>query len=65
VHQTGPWDHAADGVGQARLQLRADLFNAFNTKNYSGLQTNVSSGSFGRLTSVSTRIMQVGARLSF
>jgi outer membrane receptor protein involved in Fe transport len=51
--------------GAYRLQIRADAFNALNTKNYSGLTTNIASGTFGRLTAVSTRTMQIGARFSF
>ena len=47
------------------LQLRADLFNSLNHTNLSGLNTNLSSGSFGQLTSATSRSMQLGAHLTF
>jgi hypothetical protein len=48
-----------------RFQLRGDFLNAFNETNLSGLQTNISSGSFGKFSSAIARTVQVGARLSF
>jgi len=48
-----------------RLRLRWDAFNALNHTNLGGLSTNVSSGSFGRLTSATPRNTQVSARLEF
>lgn len=48
-----------------KLQLRGDLFNAFNHTNLSGLVTDISKSTFGRLTSATARSMQIGARLSF
>lgn len=50
---------------KVRLQLHADLFNAFNHTNLSGLQTNLSSSNFGQLTSATARTMQIGAHLTF
>ncbi|MCC6165121.1 MAG: TonB-dependent receptor [Acidobacteria bacterium] len=51
--------------GNYRFQIRLDAFNALNTRNYGGLETRVENSRFGRLTSVSTRTMQVGARFTF
>lgn len=48
-----------------RLQVRGDFFNAFNHTNLSGLRTNISSSSFGQLTSATARTIQLGARLEF
>jgi hypothetical protein len=52
-------------AGRYRVQIRVDLFNALNTRNYGGLNTNISNSNFGRFTSVSSRTMQLGARFSF
>ncbi|MPY90425.1 MAG: hypothetical protein GEU99_21200 [Luteitalea sp.] len=52
-------------VGRYRLQVRADMFNALNTRNYGGLVSEIDADDFGSLNSVSTRTMQVGARFSF
>jgi hypothetical protein len=51
--------------GRYRIQLRVDMFNALNTRNYGSLNTGINSSNFGRFASVSTRTMQVGARLAF
>jgi hypothetical protein len=48
-----------------RLQLRADLFNSLNHTNLGGLSANISSSNFGRLTSATSRSMQLGAKLVF
>lgn len=48
-----------------RLKLRADLFDALNHANLSGLVTDISKGSFGTLTSATSRTMQLGAKLTF
>jgi hypothetical protein len=48
-----------------RLQVRLDMFNALNTRNYTGLETRIENTRFGQLTSVSTRTMQLGARFTF
>ncbi|MGH7240225.1 MAG: hypothetical protein ACREHG_09230, partial [Candidatus Saccharimonadales bacterium] len=50
---------------RVRLQIRADAFNSFNHTNLSGLRTNISSSSFGLLTSATARAIQLGARLTF
>ena len=47
------------------LQLRGDFFNSLNHTNLGGLATNISAGSFGQLTSATSRSVQLGARLSF
>jgi hypothetical protein len=52
-------------VERIKLQLRADLFNAFNHTNLGGLVTDISKATFGQLTSASSRSMQLGARLTF
>ena len=49
-----------------RFQFRADLFNAFNHTNYSGIQTSIEASNFGRFTSTNgARQVQLNARLSF
>jgi hypothetical protein len=49
-----------------RLQIRADMFNAFNHTNFSGINTNIVNASFGMFTSTrGARGMQVNARLTF
>lgn len=49
-----------------RLQIRADLFNAFNRTTLTGLATNMNAANFGRFASTGgARVMQLNARLSF
>jgi hypothetical protein len=49
-----------------RVQIRADMFNAFNHTNLSGLRTNRNDGFFGQLLSTrGARVIQVGASLTF
>ena len=48
-----------------RLQVRLDMFNALNTRNYTALETRVENTRFGQLTAVSTRTMQLGLRFTF
>lgn len=49
-----------------RVQLRADLFNAFNHTNFGGVDTNVQSSRFGRITSTGAgRATQLSARFDF
>jgi hypothetical protein len=48
-----------------KFQLRADFFNALNHTNLGGLTGNVSSSSFGRLTSATPRTGQIGAKIEF
>ncbi|MEZ5307522.1 MAG: TonB-dependent receptor [Pyrinomonadaceae bacterium] len=46
-----------------RLQLRAEAFNVFNHTNFRGLSTNVTSSTFGQVTSVrDPRTMQFGIK---
>ena len=48
------------------LQLRAELFNIFNTVNFNAPNSNVSSAQFGRITSaLDPRILQFGVKLLF
>ncbi len=50
----------------ARLQLRAEMFNALNHVNLGGPNGNISSPQFGRITSAGgMRSMQVGMRFQF
>jgi hypothetical protein len=49
-----------------RFEFRAETFNTFNHTQFNGLQTSVTSGSFGQLTGTnSPRIFQLGAKLLF
>ena len=49
-----------------RMQIRADLFNAFNHTNLSGLRTSLNDRFFGQLLSTrGARVIQMGATLSF
>lgn len=52
-------------VRDFRVQVRADLFNALNTRNYGNPAVGINGANFGQITSVSTRTMQVGAKLTF
>lgn len=48
------------------LRLQADLFNAFNRPNYTGLVTNLTDGEFGTLTSTNQpRQIQIGLKIEF
>jgi hypothetical protein len=52
--------------GEARLQVRAESFNAFNWPQYNDPVVTVTAPNFGRITSVaSTRSGQIGLRLTF
>ena len=52
--------------GEARLQVRAEAFNAFNWLQYNDPVLTVTQPNFGRITSVaSTRTGQIGVRLTF
>jgi hypothetical protein len=52
--------------GERRLQLRADMFNVLNGKNYNNPVTNMNSADFGRITGASgARTFQLGARFTF
>jgi len=48
-----------------KLQIRADTFDTFNHRNPGGISTEITSATFGRVTSMTFRTMQLGARLSF
>jgi hypothetical protein len=48
-----------------RLQLRGDAFNSLNHTNLGGLVTDTSKSTFGRLTSATSRTVQIGAKLLF
>jgi outer membrane receptor protein involved in Fe transport len=56
-------------LGEKRLQVRADVFNVLNRKNYTtpnNPQTNMNNADFGRITGAARpRVFQVGARLTF
>ncbi|MFB3903516.1 MAG: TonB-dependent receptor domain-containing protein [Acidobacteriota bacterium] len=51
----------------ARFQLRADVLNAFNRHQFTGISTNPASLLFGQVTGVSAdhRVIQVGMRLDW
>jgi Carboxypeptidase regulatory-like domain len=52
--------------GEARVQVRAEAFNAFNWLQYNDPVLMVTQPNFGRITSVAgTRTGQIGARLTF
>jgi hypothetical protein len=49
-----------------RVQLRAESFNLFNTKNYRTINTNATATNFGAVTEYENqRIFQLGAKLYF
>ena len=53
------------GAGR-RLQVRADVFNVLNRKNYNNPQTAINNANFGRITGAGgSRTFQFGARLTF
>jgi hypothetical protein len=48
------------------LQFKAELFNALNHTNFSGIQTDVLSSAFGRVTSTEPgRVTQLSIRYDF
>jgi outer membrane receptor protein involved in Fe transport len=52
--------------GERRLQLRAEVFNVLNRKNYNNPQQNINNVNFGRITGASgARTFQLGARFTF
>lgn len=52
--------------GDTRVQLRGEMFNAFNRHTFGGIVTNVLDARFGQVTSVSgNRVGQLGVRLEF
>lgn len=49
-----------------QVQLRGELLNAFNHTAVGGVNTNITQGTFGRITSTrGARVVQMGARLTF
>lgn len=49
-----------------KLQVRTDVFNAFNRVNYTNVTTNIESRTFGQLTGAAgARAIQLNTRLSF
>ena len=52
--------------GQSRLELRVEVFNVMNRRNYTLVNRILNAPNFGRLTSqADPRQMQFGARLTF
>ena len=53
-------------LGATRMQVRAEMLNAFNRRTFGGVNTNVLDARFGQITSVSgQRIGQIGIRMEF
>ena len=51
---------------KTRLQLRGEVFNAFNRRNIRTIETNITNARFGQVTAfASQRIAQFGLRVSF
>jgi hypothetical protein len=48
-----------------RFQLRADTFDTFNHANPGGIATEITAANFGKVTAMTFRTMQLGARISF
>ena len=49
-----------------RLQLQADIFNAFNRTNFRDMDVNLANASFGTLTAAGpARTIQLGLKLTF
>jgi len=64
------WDLSGDKAWSFReryvLTFRADAFNAFNRVNFNGLSNNVTSSTFGQLTSANpARTLQLSLRINF
>ena len=52
--------------GATRLQVRADIFNVWNRKNFNNPNQSLTSADFGRITGAARpRVVQLGARLTF
>jgi hypothetical protein len=52
--------------GATRLQVRADMFNLWNSKNYNNPNQSINSADFGRITGAArARVFQLGARFTF
>ena len=51
---------------QMRMQVRGELFNVFNRRTFTGINTNVLDERFGQITNVTgNRVGQLGVRLEF
>jgi hypothetical protein len=51
---------------RVRMQLRADMINAFNHTNFTAISTTITAANFGRFTGTSgSRVIQVNMRLTF
>jgi outer membrane receptor protein involved in Fe transport len=49
-----------------KLQLQADVFNAFNRTNFRDLEVNLANGGFGTLTAAGPpRTIQLGMKFTF
>ncbi|HEX8118775.1 MAG TPA: hypothetical protein VF521_15975, partial [Pyrinomonadaceae bacterium] len=49
-----------------RLQLQADIFNAFNRTNFRDMEVNLANASFGTLTAAGPpRTIQLGMKFNF
>jgi hypothetical protein len=52
--------------GNVRLQVRVEMFNVFNTVNYSNPNSSFGSSAFGRITGAgSMRQVQLGGKILF
>ena len=52
--------------GQARFQIRVEIFNVFNQVNYNNPNASFGSAAFGTITGAGTmRQMQLGGKLLF
>ena len=53
-------------AAKSKLQLRGEVFNVFNKKNYRTIETNYNSSRFGAVTDIEPpRIVQLGAKYTF
>ena len=51
---------------KVKLQLQADIFNAFNRTNFRDMEVNLANGAFGTLTASSNpRTIQLGMKFNF
>ena len=54
------------GAEKLRLQLQADIFNAFNRTNFRDMDVNLADAAFGTLTAASSpRSIQLGLKFTF
>jgi outer membrane receptor protein involved in Fe transport len=51
---------------RTKVQVRVEVFNVFNKKNYRTIDTNMTSATFGAVTAIEPpRIVQLGAKFTF